>query len=166
MDNALKTEDDVTNTLYDHLCATESKISVGKSSRKPIEHHVFDGEWVARPSKPHPIMTVKLTPLPDDHARLGYPLRSSNPSPIDIPMVADSGCQSCIIPLRSALAMGINRGDIAPVTLAMRGAIEEDLGVEGGVIVEISTVDDLKKVERFRTVRFRTTVERFKVSSN
>ena len=141
MDDALKTEDDETNTLYDQLCVTESINGIDNSTHKPIEHHVFDGKWVARPSKPHPIMTVKLTPLPDDHARLGHPLRSSNPSPIDIPMVADSGCQSCIIPLRSALAMGINRCDIAPVTLAMRGAIEEDLGVEGGVIVEISTVD-------------------------
>ena len=56
-------------------------------------------------------------------------------------MVADSGCQSSIIPLRSARAMGIARADVFPVKLTMRGAIEEDLGVQGGIVVNISTTD-------------------------
>ena len=107
-----------------------------------MEHHVFEGKWIARPSKPHPVLTVQLTPMPGDHEQLGYPLKNSNPSSVSLPMVADSGCQSNIIPLRSALAMGIDRGDIFPVTLSMRGAIEEDLGVQGGIIVEVSTTDD------------------------
>ena len=103
---------------------------------------MFEGKWVARPSKPHPVMTVRITPLPDDHERLGFPLKASNPTSITIPMIADSGCQSNMIPLRSALAMGINKVDIFPVKLSMRGAIEEDLGVQGGIFVEIAANDE------------------------
>ena len=140
---SLKTEDDSIGALFSQLCATEHHRPTQESSatKKPVEHHVFEGQWIARPSKPHPTMNVRLTPLPNDHKKLGYSLQHSNPTPINIPMIADSGCQSCIIPLRSALSMGINRKDIFPVTLSMRGAIAEDLGVEGGLFAEISTVD-------------------------
>ena len=138
--DAFQTEDDETGALYDQLCCMQSH-QAGTGNNEPVEHHVYEGKWVARPSKPHPIMTVKLTPLPEDHEKLGQPLKRSNPTSIDIPMVADSGCQSSIIPLRSALAMGIDKNDIFPVKLSMRGAIEEDLGVEGGIFVEVSTTD-------------------------
>ena len=136
---ALQTEDEA-GALYDQLCTTTSHHPNSKSCM-PLEHHVYEGKWVARPSKPHPVATIKLTPLPDDHATLGHPMTSSNPTSIDIPMVTDSGCQSTILPLRSVLAMGITKADIFPVKLMMRGAIEEDLGVEGGIIVEAVIAD-------------------------
>ena len=139
-ETTLNIQDDETGALYDQLCAVSS-VPAEQAKPRPLEHHVFEGKWVARPSKPHPVMTVKLTPLPADHEKLGYPLKTSNPTPIEIPMIADSGCQSSIIPLRSALAMGIAKADIIPVQLNMRGAIEEDMGVEGGIIVEVATVD-------------------------
>ena len=138
---ALKTEDDEAGATYDQLCAVETD-PINRTHRPPVEHRVHEsGKWVARPSKPHPVITVRLTPLPDDHKALGYPLRSSNPTPIDIPIIADTGCQSSIIPLRSALAMGVAKSDIFPVTLSMRGAIQEDLGVEGGILAEAVTTD-------------------------
>ena len=138
--DSVQTSDDHTATLFDQLCATES-VSTSNKPKKPVEHHVYEGGWIARPSKPHPTMSVKLTPLPEDHEKLGHPMKFSTPTPINIPMIADSGCQSSIIPLRSALAMGVNRKDIFPVSLSMRGAIAEDLGVEGGLFVEVSTPD-------------------------
>ena len=132
-DETLKTEDDAAATLYDQLCAIDTS--------NPIEHHIFDGKWVARPSKPHPVLTVRLTLLPQDHEEFGCPLKASNPTPVEIPMIADTGCQSNIIPLRTALAMGVAKSDIVPVKLTMRGAISEDMGVEGGIFTEIATVD-------------------------
>ena len=140
-DDALQTKDDEAYTLYDQLCLTESVNSSSSRLCKPVDHHVFEDKWIMRPSKPHPMITVKLTPLPEDHEKIGHPMKNSSPSSIEIPMVADSGCQSSIIPLRSALAMGIAKADIFPVTLSMRGAIEEDLGVEGGIVAEVSTLD-------------------------
>ena len=53
-------------------------------------------------------------------------------------MIADSGCQSSIIPWDTAVSMGYQMKDVMPVTLSMRGAIKEDLGVEGGIILRVS----------------------------
>ena len=124
---ALNTEDDETSAVNNQLCAVENQTN-SEYSTKPVEHHVYEGKWVARPSKPHPVLSVRFTPLPEDHARLGHPMKSSNPTPVEIPMIADTGCQSNIVPLRTALAMGIARCDIFPVSLSMRGAITEDMG--------------------------------------
>ena len=139
-EETLNLEDDEAATVYDQLCAVEQ--STTKEIRQnPLDHHVFEGKWISRPSKPHPVMTVRLTPLPDDHEELGHPLRASHPTAVEIPMIADSGCQSSVIPLRTALAMGVAKTDIFPVKLTMRGAIAEDMGVEGGIFVEVSTTD-------------------------
>lgn len=146
-EKALQTEDDYIGSVYDQLCATNGpdahKTQTATSpQRPPLEHHIFDGQWVTRPSKPHPIMTVNLKPLPDDHALLGHPMENTSKlSSVTVPMIADSGCQSSIIPMQSVLSMGIDRMDIMPVKLTMRGAIQEDLGVAGGVILEVTTTD-------------------------
>ncbi|RUS70358.1 hypothetical protein EGW08_021884 [Elysia chlorotica] len=127
---AYQTEDDNTNYAFDQLCTSSTSTECNSTAtqkpqqRKPLEHHVFDGQWVARPSRPHPIMTLQLTPRPEDHAILGFPMAdTSKLSPINIPMIADSGYQSSIMPLRSAQSMGFGKEDIIPVRLIMRGAI-------------------------------------------
>ena len=87
-------------------------------------------------------MIVQLTPRPEDHATLGFPMTDkSKLSPITMPMIADSGCQSSIMPLRSAQSMGFDKADIIPVKLVMRGAIREDLGVTGAIVADVSTTD-------------------------
>ena len=148
-DSSYKTEDcsddDSASFMYDQLCATEclSTKHYNQHSEKPLDHHVYEGKWIARPSKPHPVMTVQLRPLPQDHAELGHPMgKTSGLTSISIPMIADSGCQSSIIPFRSALAMGVSKEDIFPVKLSMKGAISEDLAVEGGIVVEVAVADD------------------------
>ena len=138
-----QTEDDDANYVFDQLCSTHTEHeSKTLKYKKPLEHHVFDGQWIARPSKPHPIITVKLTPLPEDHAALGFPMSdTSRLLHVTLPMIADSECQSSIIPLRSVQAMGISMADIIPVKLVMRGAIREDLGVQGAIITDVTTTD-------------------------
>ena len=152
-------EHDKADFVYDQLCTiqnsghdtddTQERACVAGYSNQyrhnpPIEHHIFDGRWIPRPSKPHPSMAVRLTLCPQDHAILGHPMIHSDISSLtslDTQMVADSGCQSSIMPMKSALAMGIDTRDIIPVKLTMRGAISEDLGVTGGVVVTVSTTD-------------------------
>ena len=50
-----------------------------------LEHHVFDGKWVARPSKPYPMLLVTMllvtiTPSPQDHVSFGVPMRETSNS--------------------------------------------------------------------------------------
>ncbi|KAK3690845.1 hypothetical protein RRG08_021544 [Elysia crispata] len=128
--------------LYNQLFMMNMRNDTTCTGRvKPLQHHIFYA-WIALPTKSHPIMSVQLTFLPEDHTALGFPMKDrSRLTTITIPMVADSGCQSSIIPLHSALAMGINKADIIPVKLTMCGAIKEDLGVESGIIARACTSD-------------------------
>ncbi len=135
---AFQTEDE-------NLFTDNDQLAVIQGNQNTIEHHVFDGKWIARPSKPHPTVLAELTPLPDEHANFGNKIPTSSLKQAVIPMIADSGCQSCIIPMDTALSMGYKVNDIMPVTLSMRGAIKEDLGVEGGIIVNISVKDNSGK---------------------
>ena len=66
-----ETEPDKVGYVYDQLCST----SEHHKDAPCIEHHVFDGQWVARPSKPHPMLLVKMTPLPEDHTSFGHPMQ-------------------------------------------------------------------------------------------
>ena len=127
---------------YAQLCSTTSHVEDNEPSqdrKSPINHHIYDGQWVARPSKPHPIISAHLRPLPADHEELGYPVSDgSKLTTLTIPMIADSGCQSSIMPLKTAHTMGFGKNDIIPVNLSMSGAIKEDLGVEGAIIAEVA----------------------------
>ena len=67
-------------------------------------------------------------------------------------MVADSGCQSCIMPTAIAHTMGLSNADIFPVTLTMRGAIAENLGVKGGIVADITATDMSGSVRRTKQI--------------
>ena len=156
--NAVMTMCEDEPSVYDQLCVGHSEAFSGPMSETvsntllittphspPLQHHIFNGHWVPRPSQGHPVMSVTLQPSPHDHAVLGHPMPDLDPStslsPHTTLMVADSGCQSCIMPVQSVYATGLRNCDIMPVLLTMRGAIREDLGVIGGVVMVISTHD-------------------------
>ena len=123
------------NQYTDQLCMLKT---TAEQRGQKIEHHIFDGKWLRHPSMPHPMVWVKVKPLPDEHAKIGAQTPKSKLKAIDIAMVADSGCQSCIVPYSTAEAMGYTAQDLMPVSMYMRGAIKENLGVEGGIILEIT----------------------------
>ena len=131
-------EDEASFTEY-----TDQLVVIHEEARhQAVGHHIHHGKWINRPSKPHPVVMAKLTPQPEEHAHFGSKTPTGELRPTTIPMIADSGCQSSIIPLDTALSMGYKMGDIMPVKLSMRGAIREDLGVEGGIILDISVEDE------------------------
>ena len=140
-DRTFQTEDE---SLY------TDQLAVIHENRHTVGHHVYDGKWIPRPSKPHPTVLAELTPLPEEHETFGNQIPSSTLKSLTIPMIADSGCQSCIIPLDTALSMGYKTNDMMSVSLSMKGAIKEDLGVEGGIIVRISVRDDAGEVRSCR----------------
>ena len=138
--------------VYDQLCGTLEQNTLANNCTKavalmkqqpsapPIAHHIYDGKWVARSSKPHPMILVRITPLPEEHALFGHPMKdTSKLKPVTVSMVADTGCQSTIIPLKTAHSLGIQTKDLVPVKLVMRGAIKEDLGVIGAIVVDVTT---------------------------
>ena len=122
----------------ENLFTDQDQLVAIYGDQQVVEHHIFKGKWIQRPSKPHPTVLAQLTPLPEEHANLGNKTPRTRLKAITVPMIADSGCQSSIMPLDTALSMGYNETDIMPVSLSMRGAIQEDLGVQGGIILNVS----------------------------
>ena len=66
-------EGDDTSSLL-RTCTTEV-MRVGEHTRMAfhLEHYIFDGHWVARPSKPHPMLTMRMQPLPHEHTLFHAP---------------------------------------------------------------------------------------------
>ena len=86
------------------------------------------------------MILVRITPLPEEHALFGHPMKdTSKLKPVTVSMVADTGCQSTIIPLQTAHSLGMQNKDLVPVKLVMRGAINEDLGVIGAIVLDVTT---------------------------
>lgn len=68
------TDHDKIGYVYDRLCtATETTTSYHEAH---LQHHTFDGQCVARPSTPHPMLMVSMTPMPEDHAFLGHSMKA------------------------------------------------------------------------------------------
>ncbi len=101
------------------------------------------------------MLTGTLTPCPEDHMTLGHPMTSTKSlRHTYIPMVADSGCQSCIMPTQHARELGTSDKDIIPVKLMMRGTIQEDLGVQGAIVADISTHDTSGSVRCTKQLKY------------
>ena len=135
------------STLYmedDNFAEQLTTISEVPECLGAVDHHIFeDGRWIQRPSKPHPMVTATLTAVPEDHAEFGHPIDPSQSfRNVTILMVADSGCQSCILPMETVLSMGYTEDLILPVSLMMKGAISENLEVAGGIVAIIRIGDE------------------------
>ena len=112
-------------------------------SAPPIARHIYDGKLVARPSKPHAMILMRITQLTEERALFGHPMKdTSKLKPVTVSMVADTGCQSTIIPLQTAHRLGIQTKDLVSVKFVLRGLIKEDLGVIGAILVDVTTTTD------------------------
>ena len=146
-------------TSEQNTLANNSTKAVALTKQQPsaplIEHHIYDGKWVARPSKPHPMILVRITSLPEEHALFGHSMKNTSKlKPVTTSMVADTGCQSTIIPLQTAHSLRIQTKDLVPVKLVMRGAIKEDLGVIGAIVVDVTTTTTDSSVRSTRLLCF------------
>ena len=85
------------NLFTDQLATMEHE-----AKNAPIGHHIFQGKWINRPSKRHSVVLARLKPLPKEHAQLGHQVPERDLKKT-IPMIADSGCQSSVIPYDNGL---------------------------------------------------------------
>ena len=131
-------KDQSNNFDDEHLFADQLAAIQHDDKKAPVEHHIYQGKWITRPSKPHPVVMANLKPMPEEHRELNHSIPKTSLKERIVPMIADSGCQSTIIPYDTARAMSYKQEDIMPVKLSMRGAIKEDLGVEGVSLLKLA----------------------------
>ena len=124
------------------LCAT-NVVRHGKKKLQ-VSHHIFDKKhgWVQTASKPHPSIMCTAKINLKDHSDFGTPIiECKRLKPLYSPMITDSGCQSTIMPVKTAYSMGLTKLDLIPVRMKMTGAGSDDLGIVGAVILDIATED-------------------------
>lgn len=129
--------------IFDILCHNDpySNIATITSQSIPIDHHIYSdlhNSWVKRPSKPQPFMKLKCSVHPEDYANLKLTLRKSSPYSTDLPVMADTGCQSCLAGMNTIQQLGLSQEDLLPVTMTMTGVSNDGIPILGAAILRFS----------------------------
>ena len=91
-----------------------------------VDHHLYDNlcdRWHKRASDPQPYVRVYFRAFEEDYRALGFVPRK-RVSAAELPAMADTGCQSCLMGIQMAERMGLNADDLIPVTMTTRAANE------------------------------------------
>ena len=129
------------------LCSSE--ICRSRNGKYVLSNHIFDARrgWIQTLSKPHPMIWAHASVGVKDHEKFGSPIsKTSIPKPLDAMMVTDSGCQSTVIPINTVYSMGLKKSDLLPVKMTMTGAGNDDLGIVGAAVLDITTKDETGEI--------------------
>ena len=105
-----------------------------------LDHHVYDqlsNMWLRRSSETQPFVMLTVTPARKDYADLGFPLKSRTRSSI-LPLMADTGCQSCLGGMRLLPRLGITADDLIPVSMKMHAVNGKGINILGAAILRFS----------------------------
>ncbi len=94
-------------------------------SNVKLDHHVYDQDrkvWVKKRSKPQPFLNLELSIHPEDYAALGLPVMVPTQRSASLQVMADTGCQSCLISFKLLRKLGIYEKHLVPASLQMNTA--------------------------------------------
>ena len=141
---------DHTEAVFQSLCAVTEHFSplysVTILDQNPgrraiaLEHHVYDRlsrMWLRRSSEPQPYAMLTVTPVGEDYADIGFPLKSRTRSSI-LPSMADTGCQSCLGGMRLLPRLGMTANDSIPLSIRMHAANGKGINILGAAILRFS----------------------------
>ena len=84
---------------------------------------------------------VYVRAFEEDYHALGLALRKRITA-AELPAMADTGCQSCLMGIQVVERMGLNADDLLPVTMKMRAANEGRIPIIGAMVVRFSGTDN------------------------
>ena len=93
--------------------------------------------WLRRSSEPEPYTMLTVTPIGEDYAGPGFPLKSRTRSSI-LPSMADTGCQSCLGRMKLLPPLGRTADDLIPVYMTMHAANGKGINIIGAAILRFS----------------------------
>ena len=124
---------DTEGAIFDSLCYSSCPIS--------IDHHLYNALndcWVRQSSKPQPFITLTTTFCPEDYRALDATRPEIPRRQLQIPAMADTGCQSCLASLKIIQRFGLQEKDLIPVTLHMVAASNKGINILGATIPRFS----------------------------
>ena len=107
----------------------------------PMPHHIFDGTkgWMQTPVEPHPVVTLTVSTDESDYDHLHLPCPKMKPT--KCVAVADSGCQSVLLGLKTFNKLGLKKSSLVPVTGRMSAINGEGINILGAVFLRLEGTD-------------------------
>ncbi len=149
---------DCQGALFDTLC---NIMVLGQHRGRrtvALGHHQYSNlrdEWLRQTSKGQPFVNVTLRTEAGDYRDLGFKLNTTTKT-VSLPALADTGCQSCLIGTNTLHKLGLKQKDLIPVTMKMRAANDQDIGILGAVVVRFSGTGKGKAVLETRQMTYVT----------
>ena len=106
-----------------------------------ITHHVYDSSngWCQRKSRNQPTINISLRTCAEDYASFNRSLPRYRT--ILMPVLADTGCMSCLCGMKTIHQLGMRKRDLIPVTVEMKAANKSKVHVIGAVVIRFSAKD-------------------------
>ena len=89
-------------------------------------------------SKSQPYINLSIKVLPADYEALGFSLGGRQTSCINIPAMADTACQSCLVDMKVIRRIGLRERDLIPVSMKMHAANNKGIKIIGATILHIA----------------------------
>ena len=114
-----------------------------------LTHHLYDDmcdKWTKRASSPQPYINFTLTNEREDYKALGFDLLKRTRA-VSLPVMADTGCQSCLIGIEVTQQMGLSTKDFIPVSMKMKAANNEGIRILGAVVIRFAGNSGTRRLE-------------------
>ena len=108
-------------------------------------------------SDPQPYVRLHIGAFEEDYRALGFALRK-HVNAAELPAMADTGCQSCLMGIQVAERMGLNADDLIPVNMTMRAAHEGGIPILGAMVVRLAGTDSRAMMRETRQIAYITNI--------
>ena len=105
-----------------------------------LTHHLYDDmcdKWTKRASSPQPYINLTLTNEHEDYKALGFDLLKRTRA-VSLPVMADTGCQSCLVGIGVTQQMGLSTKDVIPISMKMKAANNKGIRILGAVVIRFA----------------------------
>ena len=145
-------------------------LAVGPENQRrhavPMPHHIFDGTrgWMQTPVEPHPVITLSVSTDESDYDHLRLPCPKMRPTKCAV--VADSGCQSVLLGLKTFNKFGLKKSSLVPVKGRMNAINGEGINILGAVFLRLEGTDAItgQTVQTAVMAHVSESTERFYIS--
>ena len=100
-------------------------------------------KWTKRASSPQPYINLTLTNEREDYKALGFDLLKRTRA-VSLPVMADTGCQSCLVGIGVTQQMGLSTTDFLPVSMNMNN---KGIRILGAVVIRFAGNTGTRRLE-------------------
>ena len=114
-----------------------------------LTHHLYDDmcdKWTKRASSPQPYINLTLTNEHEDYKALGFDLLKRTRA-VSLPVMADTGYQSCLVGIGVTQQMGLSTKDFIPVSMKMKAANNKGIRILGAVVIRFAGNTGTRRLE-------------------